>query len=248
MASSNSRVILTKQNLKHLEPNLIESHIESYELFIREQVEEIFKEINPVEDYTGESWELHFGEISWGKPEVSFEEAQKLGLSYEKSLYVETKLVNKKTGEIKKQKIFITDIPEMSERATFVVSGNERVVVMQIARAEGILFTEAKSTSKNKQPNFAVKLMPERGRWFDFEMNKTGVMSVKLLDKKPKILLTTLLRALGYSSDGDIRRALKGAENTDDSFIEATLKKDPSTNTEEALIEIHRKLRPEDSV
>lgn len=242
------RINLTTANLRKIEPNLIESHLQSYDLLLREGIKEIFDEITPVLDYTGESWEMHFGEISWGETEVSFSEAQKLGLSYTKPLYVEAKLVNKKTGEIKKQKIFVTDLPIMSSRATFVVSGNERVVVMQIMRAEGILFTESKASAHYTKPLYSVKLMPERGRWFEFEVSKTGVMSVKLLDKKPKIMLTTILRALGYSSDNDIKRVLKSAETNEDSFIENTLKRDPASNTEEALIEIHRKLRPEDSV
>ncbi len=242
------RLLLTNEKLRHLEPDLISSHLRSYEMLIEEGIKEIFDEISPVEDYTGESWELRFGDVSWGDSELGFERVHKLGLSYDRPLYVDVKLTNKKTGEIKKQKIFIVDVPVMSDRATFMVSGNERVVVMQIVRSEGILFTESKVRDSRGVVLNSVKLMPERGRWFDFEMNKLGVMSVKLLDKKPKIMLTTLLRALGYSSDKEIRKALEGAEIEGGTFLENTIKRDPSSNTEEALLEIYRKLRPEDSV
>lgn len=242
------RVLLTKERLRHLEPNLIESHLRSYELLLEEGITEIFEEINPITDYTGESWELKFGEVTWGSADISFSQAQKLGLSYDRPLYVEAKLVNKKTGEIKKQKIFVADIPIMSNRATFVVNGNERVVVMQIVRSEGILFTESKVKNTKGETLNLVKLMPERGRWFDFEVNKNGVMAVKLLDKKPKIMLTTILRALGYGSDAEIKKVLEGVEKEGEGFVENTLKRDPSGNTEEALLEIYRKLRPEDTI
>lgn len=208
---------------------------------------EIFNEVNPITDYTGESWELSFTDIEWGEDNVTFSQAQKLGLSYDKPLYVNTKLLNKKTGEIKKQKLFVCDLPMMSKRATFVVNGNERVVVMQIVRAEGLLYFESKNPTAGK-PLYAVKLMPLRGRWFDFEINKHGVMSVKLLDKKPRILLTTLLRALGFSRDEDIMKLLGNVDTGDIKFVEQTLKRDPSKNSEEALIDIYRKLKPEDSI
>ncbi|MCA9383201.1 DNA-directed RNA polymerase subunit beta, partial [Candidatus Dojkabacteria bacterium] len=235
--------------LATLSPNLIEAHMTSYDELLEEGIIEIFEEINPITDYTGESWELHFGEIEWGEESMSMKHAQKLGLSHTKPLYVNTKLINKKTGEIKKQKLFVADIPVMSNRGTFVVNGNERVVVMQIIRAEGILFIETK-TSTPQKPQFAVKLMPLRGRWFDFEVNKYGVMSVKLLDKRPRILLTTLLRALGYSSNEDIKKALdvKSLPEFEEDYLANTFEKDPTTNTEEALLEIYRKLRPEDSI
>ncbi len=243
------RLNLSTRKLRHLEPNLIDSHLRSYELMIEEGITEIFDEINPVDDYTGESWELKLGDISWGESQTTFSKAQRLGLSYDRPMYVDVKLTNKKSGEIKKQKIFVADIPVMSPRATFVVSGNERVVVMQIVRSEGLLFSEGKAISKSGKPLYSVKLMPERGRWFDFEVNKTGQMSVKLLDKKPKILLTTILRALGYSSNNEITSVLKDTlEHDKEGFIESTLSRDPSRNTEEALLEIYRKLRPEDTI
>ena len=241
------RINLSSIPLDHLPLKLIESHLRSYELLLKENVWEIFNEVNPISDYTGESWELTFTEIEWGKENIKIQDALKLGLSYDKSLYVHTKLLNKKTGEIKKQKLFVADVPLMSDRATFVINGNERVVVMQIVRAEGILFFQTRNPS-SKKPLYAVKLMPLRGRWFDFEVNKHGVMSVKLLDKRPRILLTSLIRALGYSSDQDLKNLFEEVDTGDVKFLETTLKKDPTSNTEEALLDIYRKLRPEDSI
>ncbi len=248
MAKYINRLHLNEQELDSLDIDLIEAQIKSYKLFTDESVKEIFKEISPVEDYTGETWEFSFDDIEWGEPNTSFNSARKLGLSYDMPLYVYTSLKNKKTGEIKKQKLFIADVPIMSERGTFVVNGNERVVVMQIIRAEGILFVESKASRLANKKLYAVKLMPFRGRWYDFEVNKYGVMSVKLFDKRPKILLTELLRALGYSSDDDLHKLLDPVDTGEFKFVEATLKKDTTTNTDEALLSIYRKLRPEDSL
>ncbi|MEI7579291.1 MAG: DNA-directed RNA polymerase subunit beta [bacterium] len=247
MNKSIPRLNLAKHELFKLTPNLIEAHLTSYQELIDSGIKEIFFEINPITDYTGESWELHFADIEWGDKNMSMSQASKLGLSYTAPLHIEAKLVNKKTGEIKKQKLFVADIPMMSDRGTFIINGNERVVVMQVIRAEGALCVESKTTTSTK-PLFAVKLMPLRGRWFDFEVNKYGVMSVKLLDKRPRVLLTTLLRALGYSSDSEIRNVCKDADTGDISLIDNTLKKDTTSNTEEALLDIYRKLRPEDSI
>lgn len=245
MKNNNGRINLAAHKLERLEPNLIQAQLESFEDFLTNGIREIFHEVNPIQDYTGETWELFFEELEWGEMTLGMQEAQRLGLSFQKPLYVFVKLINKKTGEIKKQKLFVADVPMMSQRGTFVVKGNERVVVMQIMRAEGLLFFELKN-STSKAPLYAVKLMPLRGRWFDFEVNKYGVMSIKLLDKRPRILLTTLLRALGYSSDKEIRNAMEGVK--DFRLLDSTLRRDTTTNTEEALLEIYRKLRPEDSL
>jgi DNA-directed RNA polymerase subunit beta len=225
---SKERLNLMKNKLVELNVNLIEAQLNSYQDFLEAGIMETFDEINPILDYTGESWELRFEDVEWGVPTLTMRQAQKLGLSYDRPLYINCKLINKKTGEIKKQKIFVSDIPLMNNRGSFVVNGNERVVVMQVVRAEGVLFIEGKAAGQ--APNFAVKLMPLRGKWFDFEMNKNGVMMIKLLDKRPKILLTTLLRALGYSTNEAIHKLLDTVDSGDISFVERTLKKDPTTN------------------
>jgi DNA-directed RNA polymerase subunit beta len=242
------RLNLAAKKYPQLQPNLIEAQLLSYQDFLENGIEELFDEINPITDYTGESWELRFEDVEWGKDNITMRQAQKLSLSFDRSLYINTKLINKKTGEIKKQKIFVADVPMMSQRASFVVNGNERVVVMQVVRAEGVLFVEGKIPGVHT-PTFVVKLMPIRGKWFDFEVNKNGIMMVKLLDKRPKVMLTTLLRAIGWSTNEELHKVLDDVDNKGDiSFVDRTLKKDPTTNSEEALLEIFRKLRPEDSV
>jgi len=226
---------------------LLEAQKKFFTQFVEDGFEELFDEINPVADYTGNSWELSLEDFTWGEGKTSFRDAQNLGLTYEAPVYANVRLVNKKTGEIKKQKIFMCEMPIMSDRGSFMVNGNERVVVFQILRSEGLLFSESKASAPKKKL-YSVKLMPHRGNWYEFELNKYGVMSIKLLQKRPRILLTTLLRALGYSSDAEIKKAMGNIDNGETSFIDATLRKDPTKNTEEALIDIYRKLRPEDTV
>lgn len=245
--TKSSRLSLAKRPAKHIDVNLLEAQIKSFEEFKQVGFYELFDEINPISDYTGAAWELIFEDFEWESPKSSFREAQKLGLSFDAPVHMHVKLVNKRTGEVKRQKIFLADMPLMGDRGSFMVSGNERVVVLQILRSEGLLLVESKA-SKPKRKLYSVKLMPLRGQWFEFEMNKYGVMSVKLLQKHPKVLLTTLLRALGYSSSEQIRKLFADSDTGETSYIEATLKKDTTHNTEEALIDIYRKLRPEDSV
>ncbi|MEP7103805.1 MAG: DNA-directed RNA polymerase subunit beta [Candidatus Dojkabacteria bacterium] len=245
--TNSSRIVLTKNPIAHLETDFLDAQKKFFRQFMEAGFEELFDEINPVKDYTGTSWELTFEDITWGENKLTFREAQTIGQTYDAPVYVNVKLVNKKTGEIKKQKIFLCDMPLMSDRASFMVNGNERVVVFQILRSEGVLFSESKA-STTKKKLYSVKLMPHRGNWYEFEVNKYGVMSIKLLQKRPRILLTTLMRAIGYSSDAEIKKALGSVEDGEFSYIDATLKKDPTKNTEEALIDIYRKLRPEDAV
>ncbi len=244
---ANKRIMLTKNPIPHQDVDFLEAQKKFFRNFVEDGFEEIFDEINPVLDYNGNSWELEFQEVEWGKSKISFLEAQKLGLTYEVPVHVNVRLLNKKSGEIKKQKIYLTDVPLMTDRASFIVNGNERVVVFQILRSEGLLFGESKNSTPKKKI-YSVKLMPHRGNWYEFEMNKYGVMSIKLLQKRPRIILTTLIRALGYSSNEDILRVFGGVDKGETSILETTLKKDPTKNTEEALIDIYRKLRPEDTV
>jgi DNA-directed RNA polymerase subunit beta len=239
------RLNLSNFELKDFPVNLINAQIQSYDRFLQEDLPNLFKEISHIEDYTGESWIMEFGDMRLGEAKFSAQEAQRIGVSYEAPLYINAKLVNKKTGEIKEQELFVCDLPLMTKRGSFVINGNERVVVMQLVRAEGVLFVRSK---KAKGELFIVKLIPQRGKWLDFEINRYGVMSVQLINKRPKVLLTTLLRALGYTSDDEIRSLLEDVDKGEKSFIEATLKADTTRSREEALIDIYSKLRPEDSI
>ncbi|MCS7317176.1 MAG: DNA-directed RNA polymerase subunit beta [Candidatus Dojkabacteria bacterium] len=243
-----NRLNLTIDASQKLQMDFLEEQFKAFDRFKAEGFQELLEEINPVTDYSGSVWELEFQDVEWGEPKCSFQEAHRLGITYEAPVYVYVRLLNKKTGEIKKQRIYLADVPIIGPRATFMINGNERVVIFQIIRAEGILFDESASSSPNKRL-YSVKLIPNRGNWYELEISKTGVMSTRLLQRRPRILLTTLLRAIGYSSDEEIIRLLgKSDEGGNISFVEATLKKDPSKNTEEALIEIYKRLRPEDTV
>ncbi|GAB4285571.1 MAG: hypothetical protein Kow0081_3440 [Candidatus Dojkabacteria bacterium] len=241
------RIILTKNPVEVRDIDLLEAQKSFFRQFIENGFESLFDEINPIEDYTGANWALYLEDIEWDKPKLSFKEAHDLGLTHDAPVFVTVKLVNKRSGEIKKQKLFLCDMPLMSNRASFMVNGNERVVVFQISRSEGLLFSEAKA-SKPDHKIYSVKLMPNRGKWYEFEMNKYGVMSIKLFEKRPRILLTTLLRALGYGTDEELKKLLGDADTGEVKYLEQTLRKDPTKSTEEALIEIYRKLRPEDSI
>jgi len=240
------RLNLSNYKLQELPVNLIEGQLESYKSFLEYDLPNLFKEISPIEDYTGESWMMEFGEVRLGSSKYNAKEAQKLGLSYDAPLYIEARLINKKTGEIKDQELFVADIPLMTDRGSFMVSGNERVVVMQLVRAEGVLFIQSKNRSY--QDLYVVKLIPQRGKWLDFEINRHGVMSVQLINKRPKVLLTTLLKALGYSSNEEIRKLFADVDTGEVKYIEETINADYTHNREEALIDIYTKLRPEDSI
>ncbi|MBN2016512.1 DNA-directed RNA polymerase subunit beta [Candidatus Dojkabacteria bacterium] len=241
-----ARLNLSNFELKDFPINLIEAQLESYDLFLSKDLPDLFKEISPIEDYTGESWIMEFGKVRFGKVKHTAQEAQKLGLSYDTPMYIEVKLINKKTGEIKEQELFVADLPLMTQRGSFIINGHERVVVMQLVRAEGVLFVKSKRSYKKDL--YAVKLIPQRGKWLDFEVSRTGVMSVQLVNKRPRILLSTLLRALGYSTDDEITSLLSDIDTGEIQFVDATLKADTTRSTEEALIDIYSKLRPEDSI
>ena len=226
-------------------PNLIQTQFNSYKWFLENNLKELFSEINPVEDNTGKLWALEFLDYRLGDPNTSADEAAKKGLSYDAPLFFNVRLINKHTGEIKEQELFIADIPLMNSRGTFIINGNERTVVHQIVRSEGVLYLDnpLKLSDRNV---YLAKLIPERGPWFNFETNKNDVLSIKLASKRPKILITQLLRVFGYSTNAEILRLFSDVDNDPDhKYIEATLAKDFTKTREEAVIDIYRKLRPD---
>ncbi|QQR93252.1 DNA-directed RNA polymerase subunit beta [bacterium] len=239
------RVSLSTSPLKGIQKNLLESQFKSYRWLKEFGLKALFEEISPVEDYTGKSWEISFGEIRFGEPTNTFKSALNRGGTLDIPVYIKVSLLNKKTKEIKEQEIYLMDLPVMSERGTFAVSGNERSIVQQIVRSEGVLFIETKNDGQKSL--YGVKVIPQHGKWYTFETNKQGVMTVKLLEGRPRIHLTTILRALGYSTD-DMQKMFKEVDNGEISFIEATLAKDKSKSSEDAIIKIFQALRPEDSI
>lgn len=223
-------------------PNLIEVQLDSYEWFLNEGIRELFEEVSPIIDFSGKKIELHFLEHSFEEPKYDPETAKKRNLSYESALKVHVRLVNKETGEIKEQDIYLGNIPLMTDRGTFIVNGIERVVVNQIVRSPGVFFARNTSTPQS----YTAKIIPKRGVWLELETDKKGVVHVKI-DRRRKVYLTSLLRIFGYETDQQIREAFMAhkVEGRPD-FILNTLEKDSAKTVEEAYQAIYRKLRPGD--
>lgn len=223
-------------------PNLIQHQHESWQWFVEDALSEIFAEINPVQDYTGEKLEIRFKGYHFEEPKMSEAEARDNNASYETSLMGQVELTNKVTGEVKESEIYLGDYPWMTTRGTFIINGAERVVVSQLIRSAGVFFT-AEQGSLRKQ--YGAKVIPGRGAWLEFETAANGVIYVKI-DRRRKIPITTLLRALGLGTDRTIQSLFRSVDDGEFSYIDATLEKDPSSNTSEALIEVYRRLRPGD--
>jgi len=228
-------------------PDFIEAQKISYEWFRNEGIKLIFDEINPVKDTLGRMWTLEFIDYRIGKPNRTPLESIQKSLSYDAPLYSVIRLTSEKTGEIKEEEIFIADIPVMTERGYFIFNGITKVVIHQIVRSEGVLFEESKQSLPSKRL-YSARLMPMRGPWFEFEVNKSDVITVRLINKRPKILITTLFRALGFSSDDDIKKAFKDVLGLENDLIESTLERDPTSNRDQAIIHIYSKIRPDESV
>ena len=223
-------------------PPLIEVQLDSYEWFLNEGLRELLDEISPIKDFSGKKLELELLDHTIGDPKYSPEEAKTKNITYEAPLKVHVQLVNKETGEIKEQDVFLGGIPLMTKRGTFIINGIERVVVSQIVRSPGVFF------SKNPQaPAFcSAKVIPKRGAWLEIETDKKGIISVKI-DRKRKIPITSLLRIFGYEKDEQILGLFKNLikDETLD-YIMLTLDKDPSKTVDEAYQNIYKKIRPGD--
>jgi DNA-directed RNA polymerase subunit beta len=224
-------------------PNLIEVQKSSYEWFFREGLKELFEEISPVKDFIGRDLELFFLDFYLDEPKFDEITAKAKNLTYEAPLRVQTKLVNKKTGEIKEQEIFLGDFPLMTDRGTFVINGIERVVVSQLIRSAGVFFTSEIIRGKKY---YGAKIIPNRGAWLELETDYNNIIAVKI-DRKRKVPITALLRAFGYNSDEEIKELFKDVDNHPvNRYIEATIAKDPSRNEAEGLREVYKRIRPGD--
>ncbi|MDQ5943388.1 MAG: DNA-directed polymerase subunit beta [Patescibacteria group bacterium] len=221
-------------------PNLIKIQTDSYKWFIDEGLKEIFEELSPIEDFTGKKYALSLKQYHFEQPKLTKVQAKNKNLTYEASLKVAAELLNKETGEVKTQEIFLGDYPVMTNRGTFIINGVERVVVSQLVRSPGVFFTR-----ENTASYFGAKVIPNRGAWLEIETSQNGVMSVKI-DRKRKIALTALLRAFGYGSDKELKELFSDVDNGEVKFIDETIAKDPSSSTAEALMEVYRRIRPGD--
>ena len=222
-------------------PNLVDHQNSSFEWFVKEGLGELLKEVSPIEDYTGTKLSLRFKKYHFEAPKLTEKEARENNVSFEAPLKAVVELTNKVTGEIKEQEIYLGDYPWMTSRGTFVINGAERVVVSQLIRSSGVFFTAVPHGGRNI---YGAKIIPVRGAWLEFETAAAGVLYVKI-DRKRKIAVTTLLRALGLSQE-QIKEAFKHVDQGETNYIDNTLEKDPASGTSEALIEVYRRLRPGD--
>ena len=223
-------------------PDLVGHLKKSWQQFVQEELGEIFAELNPIEDYTGQKLALAFTDYHFGDPKISDREAMNDNVSFEAPLYANVELTNKVTGEVKSSELYLGDYPWMTDRGTFVVNGSERVVVSQLIRSAGVFFTAERIGDRNY---YGAKLIPGRGAWLEFETAANGAIFVKI-DRRRKIAITTLLRALGYGTNTSLKELFKDVDTGDVNYIDATIEKDTSRGSNEALIEVFRKIRPGD--
>ncbi|MBI2171862.1 MAG: DNA-directed RNA polymerase subunit beta [Chloroflexi bacterium] len=225
-------------------PNLIQVQMDSFEWFKTEGLRDLFAELSPIEDFSGGRFELHFLDHAFHEPKYSDLECRERETTFEAPLYVTTRLVVKDTGEIKESPVFLGNIPMMTQNGTFVINGAERVVVSQLVRSPGVYFTTQEDTATGRSLCFA-KFVPYRGAWLEFETSSRDVISVKV-DRKRKIPVTTLLRAIGLETDEAMLGEFEDVDNNPDHrYIQSTLDRDSSVHDkDEALIEFYKHLRP----
>jgi DNA-directed RNA polymerase subunit beta len=222
-------------------PNLVDHQNRSFQWFIDEGLGELLAEISPIDDYTGTKLSLRFKDYRFEAPKTTEQEARENNISYEAPLKATVELTNKVTGEIKEQEIYLGDYPWMTKRGTFVINGAERVVVSQLIRSAGVFFTGDNHGTHNL---YGAKVIPGRGAWLEFETAASGALYVKI-DRKRKIPVTTLLRALRMT-EAQMKEAFAHVDLGKLSYLQATLDKDPSRGANDALIEVYRRLRPGD--
>jgi DNA-directed RNA polymerase subunit beta len=233
--------------LKHVLdlPNLIDIQKASFSWFMEEGLQETIDDISPIEDYTG-TLAVEFDKYEFGEAPVSIKECREKDLTYQVPLSMTVRFVNKDTGEIREQTVFMGDFPMMTDWGTFIINGTERVIVTQLVRSPGAYLMEPKDPTKQV---FVANLMPSRGSWLELEIDKKGIVYARI-DRKRKLPITTLLRALpaedpstGFKLDTSSNEAiLKLFGNS--IFIQNTLDKDPTTREEEAVVEVFKKQRP----
>ena len=216
-------------------PNLIEIQTASYEWFLEEGLREMFKDISPIEDFTG-NLSLEFVDYKLGEPKYSVDESKERDATYAAPLRVKVRLHNRETDEVKEQDVFMGDFPLMTETGTFIINGAERVIVSQLVRSPSVYFHD--KTDKNGKKGFGATVIPNRGAWLEYEIDAKDVVYVRI-DRTRKLPVTVLLRALGFGTDQEIIELLG-----DNEYLRNTLEKDNTETTEKALLEIYERLRP----
>ena len=218
-------------------PNLIQVQKDSYDWFVKEGLGEVLRDISPIEDYSGNLVLEFFDYYMEDKTKYTLEEAKERDATYSTRLHVKVRLINRETGEIKEQEIYLGDFPLMTDSGTFIINGAERVVVSQLVRSPGCYYAEEFDTKTGKK-TYTSTVMPLRGAWLEYETDGNDIFWVRV-DRTRKVPVTTLLRAIGVITDNQIKELFG-----DEELINATIAKDPIKDQDEALIEIYKKLRP----
>ncbi|MGH2773382.1 MAG: hypothetical protein ACRDIU_09650, partial [Actinomycetota bacterium] len=215
-------------------PELIAVQRDSFNWFLQEGLKETFRDISPIEDFTG-NLQLEFGEYRFEGPKATVSECREKDMTYSASLFVTCRFMNRETGEIKEQTVFMGDFPMMTDKGTFVINGTERVVVSQLVRSPGVYFDRSLDKTSDREI-FAVKIIPARGAWLEFETDKKDLLAVRI-DRKRKQHVSVFLKAMGLTAE-------EIADLFDFDSMRATLEKDHIESEDDALMDIYRKLRP----
>ena len=222
-------------------PNLIEVQTASFKWFMDEGLKALFKEISPIKDHNdGEKFELYFKDYEFDPPKYSIPESKIHSVNYARALKVNVELYNKETGEIKEEKVYMGDYPMMTPWGTFINNGSERVIVTQIIRSAGAFFSQEKD-KKTGRYHFTGQIIPTRGSWIEFEMDKKDIWYAKF-DRSKKLPLTTFIRALGVKTNRQIKELFFGDQESQ--YLEKTFEKDMSFAEDDAIKELYDKIRP----
>ncbi|NLG70049.1 MAG: DNA-directed RNA polymerase subunit beta, partial [Firmicutes bacterium] len=216
-------------------PDLIELQLRSYRWFKEEGLAETFRDISPIQDFTG-NLVLEFLEHSFGEPKYSVEECKERDATYAAPLKVRVRLIKKDTGEVKEQEVYMGEFPLMTDKGTFVINGAERVVVSQLVRSPGVYYSQDRDTSG--RPILQASVIPNRGAWLELETDAQNVIWVRI-DRTRKLPATVLVRAAGYSTNAQLLEVLGDSEP-----VRLTLDRDATDSETDALIEIYKRLRP----
>lgn len=232
--------IVDDQGVSHV-PSLIEMQIESYRWFLTEGLKELLEEITPITDFSGKKMELRILGHTFDPAKYDPETCKRRNLTYEAAMKGHVQLINKETGEIKEQDVFLGSIPLMTDSGTFIIGGIERVVVHQLVRSPGVFFSQMPDHPKYH----AAKIIPKRGVWLEIETDRRGIVTCKI-DRKRKIPITQLLRVFGFVTDGEILDLFKDFAGEETDYILKTLEKDTAHTVEDAYQSIYRRIRPGD--
>lgn len=216
-------------------PNLIEVQQKSYQWFLDEGLREMFRDISPIQDFTG-NLVLEFIDYVLGEPKYPVEECKKRDVTFAAPLRVRARLINKETGEVKEQEVFMGDFPLMTEKGTFIINGAERVIVSQLVRSPGVYFGRAQDTTGKYL--YTASIIPNRGAWLEFEFDANDNLFVRI-DRTRKLPVTILLKSLGLGNNYQLTELFDGHES-----VKLTLERDNTQSEEEAVVEIYKRLRP----